>query len=205
MAFVVNTDILRISSLLQSCRCISCPSVDFPDISSVDHIAVALGQEEHVFLSGACLFLRVSKSMPFFPQTYNEDWLFFLMMPPSELCCGGRLRQSRYDPFTAKRVEFQELGDFLAGSALEYGFESPQELVRLGFWKERKTARIAHLHQLAGLAKGHKQAQLFGSLLEIAINELDKIDEHWCVEFISSLSEDRAVWEDLLKSCRKGR
>ena len=49
----------------------------FPDNSAVCHANRATGGLQDVFVTGAALAVDCQKDIGFFPDIYNEDWLFF--------------------------------------------------------------------------------------------------------------------------------
>ena len=89
----------------------------FPDNSVVCHAHRATGATQDIFVSGSVLAVNCRKATGFFPDIYNEDWLFFYDDARS-----GRLGWSRrnatqlpYDPFDqTRRAERQEFGDVVA-------------------------------------------------------------------------------------------
>ena len=72
----------------------------FPDTSVIGHVELSVGESVRPFLSGSCLFCKLIDRLDFFPQIYNEDWIF---MAP-EIAKGhvlslGSVEQEPYDPF----------------------------------------------------------------------------------------------------------
>jgi hypothetical protein len=90
---------------------------EFPDNSIVCHANRLTDASQDVFVSGAALAVDCDTDIGFFPDIYNEDWLFFF-----DDASNGRLANSclkatqlRYDPFAnARRAAWQEFGDVLA-------------------------------------------------------------------------------------------
>lgn len=90
---------------------------DFPDNSIVCHANRMTGGSQDVFVSGAALAVNCGSDIGFFPDIYNEDWLFFF-----DAAAKGRLGNSYfkatqlyYYPFAnAGRAAWQEFGDALA-------------------------------------------------------------------------------------------
>ena len=85
------------------------------------------GGSQDVFVTGAALAVDSQQNHGFFPDIYNEDWLFFY-----DTAAAGRLGSSRrevtqlrYDPFDhPQRAAWQEFGDVLAEglyALLEFG------------------------------------------------------------------------------------
>ncbi len=89
----------------------------FPDNSIVCHANRMTEGSQDVFVSGAALAVDCDADTGFFPDIYNEDWLFFF-----DDAAAGRLANSglkatqlRYYPFAnARRAAWQEFGDVLA-------------------------------------------------------------------------------------------
>ena len=90
---------------------------DFPDNSIVCHANRMTKGSQDVFVSGAALAVDCDGDIGFFPDIYNEDWLFFF-----DDAAKGRLANSCleatqicYDPFAnVRRAAWQEFGDVLA-------------------------------------------------------------------------------------------
>lgn len=90
---------------------------DFPDNSIVCHANRMTEGPQDVFVSGAALAVDCATDIGFFPDLYNEDWLFFF-----DIAAQGRLANSCrkatqlcYYPFEdARRAAWQEFGDILA-------------------------------------------------------------------------------------------
>jgi hypothetical protein len=90
----------------------------FPDNSIVCHAHRATGGRlQDVFVSGSALGVNVMHAPGFFPDIYNEDWLFFYP-EAAERRLGlsdCHATQLRYDPFASRqRAAWQEFGDVLA-------------------------------------------------------------------------------------------
>jgi hypothetical protein len=90
---------------------------DFPDNSTVCHAHRMTEGSQDVFVSGAALAVDCDAEIGFFPNIYNEDWLFFFDAAASgRLANSGReATQLVYYPFAnARRAAWQEFGDVLA-------------------------------------------------------------------------------------------
>ncbi|WP_154675328.1 hypothetical protein [Parafrankia elaeagni] len=89
---------------------------DFPDNSVVCHANRVTGGPQDVFVSGSALVVNPQRDLGFFPQVYNEDWLFmFDVLARGRLAATGCVRQLRYDPFARpERAAAEEFGDLLA-------------------------------------------------------------------------------------------
>ena len=107
---------------------------DFPDNSIACHANRMTDRNQDVFVSGAALAVDCDADIGFFPDIYNEDWLFFF-----DDVSRGRLANSCllatqlcYYPFArAQRAAWQEFGDVLA--------EGLYALLHLGLGWEQAT------------------------------------------------------------------
>ncbi len=89
----------------------------YPDNSVVCHARREVGEDQDVFVSGSVLAVDCRMPFDFFPDLYNEDWLFFYRDAAEEsLATGGSLaEQLAYDPFAdPQRAAGQEFGDVIA-------------------------------------------------------------------------------------------
>jgi hypothetical protein len=89
----------------------------FPDNSAVCHAHRMTGGMQDVFITGAALAVDCQRDIGFFPDIYNEDWLFFYDdAAQRQLGSSGRkVTQLRYNPFAdPQRAAWQEFGDVLA-------------------------------------------------------------------------------------------
>ena len=124
----VNTaDVHSTVSMLGSYPAAGMRVAFYPDNSVVCHAHRMTGGSQDVFVTGAALAVDCQQSYGFFPDIYNEDWLFFY-----DAAAAGRLGSSgcavtqlRYDPFAdPQRAAWQEFGDVLAEglyALLEFG------------------------------------------------------------------------------------
>jgi hypothetical protein len=124
--FFLDDDIRDISppdahgtvTMLGSCRTAGMRVARFPDNSVACHAYRMIGGRQDVFVTGAALAVDCQQQhIGFFPDIYNEDWLFFYDDAAHGLLgsSGRTVTQLRYDPFDdARRAEWQEFGDVLA-------------------------------------------------------------------------------------------
>jgi hypothetical protein len=90
---------------------------DFRDDSTVGHASYLTGSRHETFIGGGALLVRIGPALGFFPNVYNEDWLFVhdLIAAGHPVALAGLARQDPYDPFASPaRAEAQEFGDVLA-------------------------------------------------------------------------------------------
>jgi hypothetical protein len=91
--------------------------VEFPDNSIVCHAHRETGAYQDVFVTGSALAVHATRAAGFFPNVYNEDWLFFYQdAAHAQLGASGLpATQLVYDPFREPaRAAWQEFGDVLA-------------------------------------------------------------------------------------------
>ena len=89
----------------------------FPDNSIVCHANRMTEGAQDVFVSGAALAVDCDADIGFFPDIYNEDWLFFFDGASQGRLANSCLKatQLRYSPFAnPQRAAWQEFGDVLA-------------------------------------------------------------------------------------------
>lgn len=89
----------------------------YPDNSVVCHARREVGENQDVFVSGSVLAVDCGAPFGFFPDLYNEDWLFFYRDAAEDhLATPGSLaRQLPYEPFAdPQRAAGQEFGDVIA-------------------------------------------------------------------------------------------
>jgi hypothetical protein len=139
---------------------------DFPDNSVVCHARGLAGMRQEKFIGGAALLVRCDESLPFFPATYNEDWLFLLPLmlaesaPGQALVEGGILGQDWFSVYKTKRARSEELGDTL-GEGLYNLLQVPRDRfaamsVSTEYWRDVVQNRIAMIEQV------YKQLELAG-------------------------------------------
>jgi hypothetical protein len=110
-------DVHSTVSMLGSYPTVGMRVTDYPDNSVVCHAHRMTGGMQDVFVTGAALAVDCRQNRGFFPNIYNEDWLFFY-----DAAAAGQLGSSRrevtqigYDPFAdPRRAAWQEFGDVLA-------------------------------------------------------------------------------------------
>lgn len=112
-----HPDLQSTVSMLARYRTVGMRVTTFPDNSAVCHAHRATGGSQDVFITGAALAVNCLPDVGFFPDIYNEDWLFFYDdAARSQLGSSGRkVTQLRYGPFDDPlRAAWQEFGDVLA-------------------------------------------------------------------------------------------
>lgn len=114
---VSTTDLRATVSMLDQYWSAAMRVTHFADNSVVCHAHRATGAEQDVFVSGSVLAVDCQRPVGFFPEIYNEDWLFFFDDAHAGKLgwSGCEATQLPYDPFeNTERAERQEFGDVLA-------------------------------------------------------------------------------------------
>lgn len=110
-------DLQRTVDMLESFSAAGLWVTDFPDNSIVCHANRETGGSQDVFVSGAALAVDCESGIGFFPDIYNEDWLFMFDYASAGQLANSSLEatQLRYYPFArGERAAWQEFGDVIA-------------------------------------------------------------------------------------------
>ncbi|GAA3382916.1 hypothetical protein [Cryptosporangium minutisporangium] len=176
----------------------------FPDNSVVCHAYRSVGGVgQDVFVSGSALGVYLGQFVPFFPQIYNEDWLFLLDdVRRRSVATTGYARQLAFDPYKEiDRARSEEFGDVIAEGLMAQLAYDPTAPGRLGrsFWKRVLARRRTFLAMIAERATDvHVLAAI-----EAARQELAKISPDDCIRYIAVWQSDLDVWEDDFARLRK--
>ena len=146
------TDVQSTVSMLESYPVAGMRVGEFPDNSAACHAHRQTGGRQDVFITGAALAVDCQQDIGFFPDIYNEDWLFFFdSASRGRLGGSGReVTQLRYEPFAEpERAAWQEFGDVLAEglyALLEHGLGV--EYATSEYWSYFLTARQRFLEAI---------------------------------------------------------
>lgn len=181
------------------------PALDFPDNSIVCH-AHRLAEGSHgVFVSGSALVVDVQRADTFFPEIYNEDWLFLAPYAGcGEVSAVGSVKQLRYEPFAKPlRAGDQEFGDVLAEGL--FGFLHSARLdvpPSIDYWDAFLAARAAFIARTTTgclqLSPDVTKASDPLPALDEAARALAKISATVLVEYVDAWFRDLAMWRTFL-------
>lgn len=185
---------------------------DFPDNSVVCHARRLAGLRQDNFVTGAVLGVNCADiPVPFFPDVYNEDWLFFAQpVFHRELVSVGEASQAPYDPFaTPMRARFEEFGDVIAEglyTLIEDGdphvpFADLLRSATTAFWEEFIEARRTNLERTAKLlgslsfddSRTDEAFMAYASVVT-ATDQLSMITSELCCAFVNAWQHDVADW-----------
>jgi len=206
-------DIERASSLLATHNAVGLHIGGFPDHSVVCHAYRRAGGRQQSFIGGGALAVETERCNSFFPDIYNDDWLFMLdsegwLQPVART---GEVLQASFDPFrTADRARAEELGDFLAEGAywlLDQGqsVTTADERHWAAFLVKRRKfiERVLDMirkHDLEWSEKHRIVAALRGSL-----GQLTRITSDLCVRYLDTWAADRKAWQRHLSALGTGQ
>lgn len=139
-------------------RAVGMLATDFPDNSVVCHASRLAGRRQDVFVSGSALAVDTTAIRSFFPEVYNEDWLFLHDAVRSrQVSAVGQVRQAPYRPYADRiRAVREEFGDLLAEGLMSLVHDRGELVVatRPAFWSQAIDQRVRLLDQISeGLVK----------------------------------------------------
>ena len=106
-------EVRRTVGSLEHHTAVGMPAKNFPDNSVVCHARRFTPRaRQDVFVSGSALAVNVQAAESFFPQVYNEDWLFLAPhLGRREVAANAKVRQDFFNPFDSpERAVRQEFG-----------------------------------------------------------------------------------------------
>ena len=170
----------------------------FPDTSVIGHVELNVGESVRPFLSGSCLFVQTDRPVGFFPQIYNEDWIFMAPeIAKGHILSLGSIEQAPYDPFCDDSLSvFQEPGEIIAGGLFALLAVSDYDRrLELSSWGEILSLRRSWLRYLTGLV----QDQPLRRAVDKALEKCETISAKDCVGFIEDWEYDRLQWNRTLR------
>jgi hypothetical protein len=181
---------------------------DFPDNSVVCHARRQIGEYQDVFVSGSVLAVDTSAPFDFFPDIYNEDWLFFYRDAAGErlTSSGFKARQLPYNPFADPlRAVGQEFGDVIAEGLYallhsKLGSEAAGEEYWRMFLDDRHRILdeiLERLHMAPADIRDEISTAIFA-----ARATLREIEPNMCVQYIHAWRNDLRQWGKRLETLR---
>lgn len=176
----------------------------YPDNSVVCHARREVGEYQDVFVSGSALAVDCQVPFSFFPDLYNEDWLFFYRDAAAERLAtlGSLVEQLPYDPFAdPQRAAAQEFGDVIAEGlyALLHGRLGP-EAADEEYWKQFLEYRGTVLDDIGTrlLNLPPELRSEVSKAIGAAQQVLGEITGQMCVEYVAAWQRDLERWGRLL-------
>jgi hypothetical protein len=179
---------------------------NFPDNSVVCHARREVKADQDVFVSGSVLAVDCTQKFAFFPDIYNEDWLFFYqdvaarkMATPGLLAT--QMEQMFYNPFAdPQRAAKEEFGDVIAEGlySLLHRGDGPEKATR-EYWMEFIRSRHGILDMVCDRL-GKAPPELRGEIekaIFIARKTLSEITPGICVDYLAAWQWDLGQWADM--------
>jgi acetyltransferase-like isoleucine patch superfamily enzyme len=180
----------------------------FPDNSVVCHAHRIAGGRQDVFVGGSALVVDVPAAVAFFPDVYNEDWLFLYdSLARRRVVQYGRVEQLRYDPFAdPARAVSEEFGDVIAeGLVGLLHHRGRTDLTEVDYWRLVLRGRQQLLDRVMGRLEQRpacRQARQALQSVQAAHGRLAEITATACSGYVSAWRADLAVWADRLAELR---
>lgn len=156
---LTNDDFLKArEALITDVDIASFHVLDYPDVSTIDHIERILTQtESRVSIGGNCLFMNTHRIHSFFPEMYNDDWFFiFSHIENRKIVSLGEAKQRIYEPWKdLDRIAFEQCGDIIIEGAKNNIYENrPPFAGDSNYWEKIKRTYLQRLEVLLSLAEG---------------------------------------------------
>jgi hypothetical protein len=174
---------------------------DFPDNSIVCHANRYTRGSQDVFVSGAALAVNCESDIGFFPDIYNEDWLFMFDYASAGKLANSSLEATQlcYYPFAkAGRAAWQEFGDVIAEglySLLHLGLDVDQ--ATRAYWTNFLEARRSFLEAiLTRLPNAYPEMRdEIQTSVQLAEKCLQAVKPDLCERYVHAWRRDLADWK----------
>ena len=208
-------DIKRASGLLETNNAVGLHIGGFPDQSVVCHAYRRAGGRQQSFIGGGALAVETTRCHSFFPDIYNDDWLFMLdsegWLQP--VTCAGEVRQASFDPFrTPDRARAEELGDVLAEGTywlLDQGQSVTTTTADEKHWADFLIRRRKFIERVLDMVRRHdldwgEKYRIVASL-KVSLNQLARIRSDLCARYLQAWDADRKLWQRHLDGLPSGQ
>jgi hypothetical protein len=201
----VNPSDLRSTvSMLDNYWSVGMRVTSYPDNSVVCHAHRETGEFQDILVGGSALAVDCNAPIGFFPDIYNEDWLFFYdAIPQRRLGCSNlSATQLSYDPFdNPLRSAKQEFGDVMAEGlyALLHRGQGAAD-ASWDYWADFLAARKDFLDAIVGRS-GRTRAEIRQKMLSsvAAAQEcLAQIKPDMCERYVELWRKDLSLWDQTL-------
>lgn len=193
----------RAAGALQHHTAVGMPATGFPDNSVVCHARRLAGHDQGVFVSGSALAVHLERADSFFPEVYNEDWLFLAPhLAERQVVAVGSVQQVPYRPFgTPRRSAAEEFGDVLAEGLIGSLHTGRwHRTLSADYWSaflDRRAAFIAEaVDGCARNAAGHPDVRAATAALATAEQARARLVPEVLAEYVQSWRADLATWRE---------
>jgi hypothetical protein len=201
---IVNADHLRrAAALSDTYDVVGLNNHGYPDNSVVCHANRLTRGGQKTFVGGGAMVVQPHRVTMFFPEIYNEDWLFMLAGDHLvSVAISGRVIQGTYDPFADPgRARREEFGDCLA-EGLYARLDQINQNEAVGdadeeFWTLFLADRRLLIEHISGKVRrlfvGAERDRMLASL-EAAERSRAAINPAECVEYLQAWERDLLLW-----------
>lgn len=193
MRMIKKDQVQKVNLLLNNYSIVGSFIEEFLDTSLLGHLEKLAGEVIYPFLSGSYLYLRPFKIKSFFPNIYNEDWLFMIPYVINKTICSfGRVIQLSKNLFNnCEEIVLQEFGDIVAEGLYKLievnDYESRYDLM---YWENVIKERKIVFESL----KEKIKEKYYIPLINIAIKTNKSIKAKDCLDFILDWEDDNIKW-----------
>lgn len=141
-----------------------------------------------VAISGNCIALDVDRPLSFFPEVYNEDWLFFqalIELQGGKIVGGENVVQLPPRPKSLEQAKFQQFGEVLAGCLITPASDNGPSLFDLT--SKSHVERILHERQCS-----LRSLEIMWDGLDGVLHEILSISPEQIIDFSSEFIEKNA-------------
>lgn len=193
---------------------------DFPDHSVVCHANLRSAGNQETFVSGAALLVDCRQINSFFPEVYNEDWMFLYrsLARRKVAAITEAARQLEYDPFAEPdRAGDEEFGEVLAEGltslmhawkARELAHGIPGVAFEPEYWKHFLRARAKFVDQIATRIEIGPQSNVTDAALrslEVANERRSRLSSEQCAAYLRTWERDTRDWCERWSGLRRSR
>ncbi|MQA11238.1 MAG: hypothetical protein GEU98_22310 [Pseudonocardiaceae bacterium] len=186
---------------LDDLRMVGLEVAEFPDNSVVCHAHRLGGGRQQTFVSGSALLVDTDRIESFFPEIYNEDWLFlFDAVCRREVGRFGVVTQLEYEPFRdPKRAEGEEFGDVFAEGLMDLAhLRLPKSTAEdPGYWRGFLARRKEFIQQIGDRINTRSPSRLgtdaLGAL-HAAEGRRAMITPNSCAAYLRAWGKDLTEW-----------
>jgi len=173
---------------------------DYPDNSVVCHARRRAGEDQGVFVTASVLAVDCRSPFGFFPDIYNEDWLFFYQdAAEGRLANSGfQAKQLEYDPFAdPRRAAAEEFGDVIAEGLYallhsKLGLEAADEQYWRMFLADRNRVLDEIFQRLSEVPEIWADLE---KAISAAGEKLNRIRPDMCVGYLKAWQRDLQRWQ----------
>jgi len=186
------------------------PVDHYPDNSVVCHANRHSGGGQETFVSGAALLVDCRQVNSFFPEVYNEDWMFLCRsLAKRKVAATGSVSQIEYDPFAEPdRAGDEEFGEVLAEGLtnLMHPSSSAADLVALDipdtafhveYWRLFLRARARFIEQIISRIENRPPSDATSAALvslKVAEDRRSGLSAEQCAAYLTTWKRDTDDW-----------